>query len=511
MIKRFYGIFGLLLLLSCGNNSTKPTAEKEPLPNIIIIYTDDLGYGDLGVYGGKIPTPNIDKLAKEGLIHTNAYATSATCTPSRYSMLTGEYAWRQKGRGVAQGNASSIIQPGTQTLPSILQKAGYQTAVIGKWHLGLGGEQGPDWNGKITPGPLEIGFNYSFLIPATGDRVPCVFVENHHVVDLDPTDPITVNYSKKIGDWPTGKENPELLTTPYSHGHDMTIVNGVSRIGYMTGGKKALWRDEEFADVLLEKSQHFISKNKNNPFFLYFSTHDIHVPRIAHERFQGATDFGPRGDVIVQLDWTVGALVSHLQALNLDKNTLIIFTSDNGPVLDDGYVDYSTERISNHSPSAGLRGGKYSAFEAGTKVPTIVRWPGKIPSGITSDVLVSQIDFLASFAAYTGQSIHKGQAIDSENHWNTLIGGQDQARQGMVQEAISNVLSYISSDGYKYIPPSKGAKMVPWGPTIETGFSEIEQLYDLKNDPYETKNIASKHPDIVQKLRNTLNQIKQQH
>lgn len=231
------------------------------------------------------------------------------------------------------------------------------------------------------------------------------------MVDLDPTDPITVNYSKKIGDWPTGKENPELLTTPYSHGHDMTIVNGVSRIGYMTGGKKALWRDEDFADVLLEKSQHFISKNKNNPFFLYFSTHDIHVPRIAHERFQGATDFGPRGDVIVQLDWTVGALVSHLQALNLDKNTLIIFTSDNGPVLDDGYVDYSKERISNHSPSAGLRGGKYSAFEAGTKVPTIVRWPGKIPSGITSDVLVSQIDFLASFAAYTGQSIHKGQLL----------------------------------------------------------------------------------------------------
>lgn len=311
MIKRFYGIFGLLLLLSCGNNSTKSNRRKRTAAQYYHHYTDDLGYGDLGVYGGKIPTPNIDKLAKEGLIHTNAYATSATCTPSRYSMLTGEYAWRQKGRGVAQGNASSIIQPGTQTLPSILQKAGYQTAVIGKWHLGLGGEQGPDWNGKITPGHLEIGFNYSFLIPATGDRVPCVFVENHHVVDLDPTDPITVNYSKKIGDWPTGKENPELLTTPYSHGHDMTIVNGVSRIGYMTGGKKALWRDEDFADVLLEKSQHFISKNKNNPFFLYFSTHDIHVPRIAHERFQGATDFGPRGDVIVQLDWTVGALVSH--------------------------------------------------------------------------------------------------------------------------------------------------------------------------------------------------------
>jgi len=220
-------------------------------PNIIIIYADDLGYGDVSCYGASaLKTPNIDRLASTGLRFTNAHCTSATSTPSRYSLLTGEYAWRRPGTGILPGDASAIILPGRHTMPSILRSAGYKTAAVGKWHLGLGPQGGPDWNGEITSGPADIGFDYSFIIPATGDRVPCVYVENRHVVGLDPSDPIKVDYTKKTGDWPTGRENPELLKLHPSHGHDMTIVNGISRIGYMTGGKSALWTDEDIADVI---------------------------------------------------------------------------------------------------------------------------------------------------------------------------------------------------------------------------------------------------------------------
>lgn len=232
---------------SSENKSAEETITKEdPKPNIVFIYTDDLGYGDISSYGAtEVSTPSIGALAKEGILFSNAYATAATCTPSRYSLLTGDYAWRKKGTGVAAGDEALLIDTKRTTLPRVLQSAGYKTGIVGKWHLGLGDDgSGPDWNGKISPGPLEIGFDYSFLIPATGDRVPCVFVENHHIVNLDPNDPIFVNYKEKIGDWPTGKENPELLTLKPSQGHNNTIVNGISRIGYMTGGKAALWDDE---------------------------------------------------------------------------------------------------------------------------------------------------------------------------------------------------------------------------------------------------------------------------
>jgi arylsulfatase A-like enzyme len=242
-------------------------SSKDKKPNIILIYTDDVGYGDVSCYGtSAVATPNIDRLAKSGVRFTNAYATSATCTPSRFSLLTGKYAWRKEGTGIAPGDASLIIPLSVTTLPGTLQKAGYNTAVIGKWHLGLGDSKGADWNGKITPGPIEIGFNYSFLIPATGDRVPCVFVENHEVVNLDNKDPIKVSYIGPIDpNAPTGKKNPELLKMQPSHGHDMTIVNGVSRIGYMTGGQSALWTDEDFADILVNKATAYINQQKTNP------------------------------------------------------------------------------------------------------------------------------------------------------------------------------------------------------------------------------------------------------
>lgn len=286
---------------------------KDRLPNIVLIYADDLGYGDVGCYGATgIPTPNIDKLAAEGLRFTDGHCAAATCTPSRYSLLTGDYAFRNPKAHILPGDAGMIIRPGQETLASLLKKAGYTTGVVGKWHLGLGNGN-VDWNGDIKPGPLEIGFDYSFLIPATGDRVPCVYVENHRVVGLDPNDPIQVSYRQRIDDDPVGRERPDLLKMKFSHGHDRTIVHGISRIGYMSGGQAARWKDEDMADDITRPAVKFIEENKDKPFFLYFSTHDIHVPRYPHERFRGKSESSYRGDAVVQLDWCSGELMKAVE------------------------------------------------------------------------------------------------------------------------------------------------------------------------------------------------------
>src|SRR3954468_1885133 len=222
-----------------------PGAFSQTAPNIVLIYADDLGYGDVSSYGAKaLATPNIDRLAKAGLRFTDAHAAAATCTPSRYALLTGEYAFRKPGTGVLPGDAALIIEPGRSTLASMLRAAGYATGVVGKWHLGLGPKGGPDWNGAIAPGPNAIGFDYSFIMAATGDRVPTVYVENQRVVGLDAADPITVSYVAPLDGGPTGKANPDQLKMTPSHGHDQTIVNGISRIGYMKGGTAARWKDE---------------------------------------------------------------------------------------------------------------------------------------------------------------------------------------------------------------------------------------------------------------------------
>ncbi|MBN2593757.1 MAG: arylsulfatase [Sedimentisphaerales bacterium] len=483
----------------------KLRADDTKKPNIVIIYADDLGYGDVGCYGAtKVKTPNIDRLATEGLRFTNAHSPSATCTPSRYAMLTGEYAWRKKGTGVARGDARMIIQPGRTTLPLVMQRAGYTTGVVGKWHLGLG-ERGSElnWNVDIKPGPLDIGFEYCFLIPATGDRVPCVYVENRRVVGLDPKDPIRVSFDGPIGDEPTGKDHPELLKMHPSHGHNQTIINGISRIGYMSGGKAARWVDEDMADVITGKAKDFIEKHKDERFFLYFSTHDIHVPRVPHPRFAGKSGLGPRGDAIVQFDWCVGEILEALDRLNLADNTLLIFTSDNGPVVDDGYKDQAVEMLDGHKPSGPLRGGKYSAFDAGTRVPFIVRWPGQVKPG-RSDALVCQIDFTSSLAALTGEKLTPDDAPDSFNILSALLGKSLAGRDHLVEHA--NVLSLIKGD-FKYIEPGKGPK-ISKNTNIELGIDPQPQLYNLRDDIGEKHNIASEHPEIVEELAALLSRIR---
>lgn len=482
--------------------------NKQKKTNIVLIYTDDLGYGDVSCYGATgVQTPAIDALAKEGILFKNAYATAATCTPSRYSLLTGNYAWRKKGTGVAKGDQALLIDTAITTLPKILKTAGYKTGIVGKWHLGLGGENGPNWNGKIAPGPLEIGFNYSYLIPATGDRVPCVFVENHHIVNLDKNDPVRVNYKEKVGNWPTGKENPELLTMKPSQGHNNTIVNGISRIGYMDGGKAALWDDETIPMELVDKSIKFISSNSSQPFFLMLSTHDIHVPRVANKMFQGKSKMGPRGDVILQLDWTVNKIMESLKKHNLLDDTVVVFSSDNGPVLDDGYQDQARVLVGNHKPTGGLRGGKYSAYNGGSKIPLIIRWPDGKGKGTVSKALVSQVDFLASFAALTGIENVKDDVIDSQNKLNTFLGNDKIGRHSIIQESMMGPLSYLEGD-WKYIEPIEGPKLVPWGPIIETGFQKTQQLYNLKKDPLELNNLAMAMPEKVKTLSNKLIRLK---
>ncbi|GAB4016210.1 sulfatase family protein [Spirosoma koreense] len=476
-------------------------------PNIILIYADDLGYGDVSCYGAtRIKTPNIDRVAAEGLRFTNAHASSATCTPSRFTLMTGQYAWRKTGTGIAPGDAALLIPTDRITLPGVLQKAGYATAAIGKWHLGLGPKGGPDWNGDIKPGPLEIGFTYSFLLPATADRVPCVYVENHRIVGLDPKDPVQVSYKEPIGTEPTGKAHPELLKMKYSHGHDQTIVNGVSRIGYMSGGKSAWWVDEDIADVLTDKVTRFMEDHKSNPFFVYFATHDIHVPRMPHSRFVGKSGMGPRGDAILQLDWSVGEVMKTLDRLKLTDNTLVIITSDNGPVVDDGYQDEAVTKLNGHTPAGPLRGGKYSAFDAGTRVPFVVHWPGRVKAGV-SNTLFSQVDLLVSLAGLTGQKPRPTEAPDSFDNLGVLLGKTTTNRPYVVEHALNGTLS-ILKDKWKYIAPSTGQRRMP-EVNIETGYDPNPQLYDLTADVGEQQNVAAQHPQVVTELAALLKQVQE--
>jgi arylsulfatase A-like enzyme len=490
-----------VVLLAALIRAPLVSAQPAPRPNIVLIYMDDLGYGDTSAYGATaITTPNIDRIARDGVRFTSGYATSATCTPSRFSMLTGKYAWRQEGTGVLPGSASLIVDPARTTLPAVLRGAGYHTGVVGKWHLGLGGPGGPDWNQRITPGPNEIGFAYSFIMAATGDRVPTVYVEDGRVVGLDRNDPIRVDYEKPIGDWPTGKANPALLTTQRpSHGHDQTIVNGVSRIGYMTGGKAALWRDQDMADVFTRKAVSYIEQHQREPFFLFFATHDPHVPRVPHERFAGRSGMGPRGDAILQSDWSVGQVLDTLDRLELAADTLVIFTSDNGPVVDDGYVDQAVEKLGAHKPWGPLRGGKYSRFEAGTRVPFMVRWPRRVKPGVSA-ALLSQVDLLASLASLAGKAVPTGEAPDSMNHLKALLGEDRTGRDHIVEHAGRLALR---EGRWKYIEPSPGPRRNEQTNT-ELANDPAPQLYDLDADIGETTNLAAQQPARVKAMAERL-------
>ena len=506
-MKKAIPIISLLPLLTINESVADNNHNK---PNVIIIYADDLGFGDLECYEAKnVKTPNVNKLAENGIRFTNAHAVAATSTPSRYSLLTGEYAWRRPDTDVAAGNAGMIIRPTQFTMADMFKSVGYTTGAFGKWHLGLGDKTGQqDWNAPLPASLGDLGFDYHYIMAATADRVPCVFIENGQVADYDESAPIEVSYEQNFPGEPTGRDNPELLyNLKQSHGHDMSIVNGIGRIGYMKGGGKALWKDENIADSITSHAIEFIKRHQHEPFFIYFATNDVHVPRFPHQRFRGKSGMGLRGDAIVQFDWCVGELMTVLSDLNLMDNTLIILSSDNGAVVDDGYADQAEELLNGHTPSGPWRGNKYSAFEGGTVIPAIVHWPAKIKRAATSEVLMSQIDWMASLADLIDARLPKGSATDSQNRIGNLIGTDMSHRPWIVEQASNKTLSIRSID-WKYIEPNNGPKMIPWTPNIETGNHPRPQLYYIATDVSEQNNLADKHPEKVNEFQFLLQNIR---
>lgn len=458
----------LALLILALLSPVLPSFASEPVkPNILLIYADDIGYGDFGCYGAtKVRTPHVDGLAAQGLRFTDAHAVASVCTPSRYSLLTGEYAFRKAGTGIASGIRGLLIDVGRTTLPSMLKGAGYATGIVGKWHLGLGTEP-TDYNKPIKPGPNEVGFDYAWIMPATGDRVPCVWVENDHVVNLDPADPITINVGVK-------------------RGTADSMLMGVPRIGQQLGGKAALWDDKNLSTVIAEKSCAFMEQHKDKPFFLEVSTHNIHVPRVPNPKFVGKSDCGPRGDAIVELDWIVGEVLGKLDALGLTANTLVILTSDNGGILDNNGPDKvhglgNPDATNGHKPNGVLRGYKYDVWEGGTRVPMVVRWPGRVKPGV-SDALVSQVDFLASLAALTGQKIPTGQAPDSQDQLAAILGTDPVGREMLIEQKTGDLLGFRHGNW----------KLLPTGGKIA---GVTSTLFHLADDLGETHDLAATQPE----------------
>ncbi len=476
-----------LVAMVCSSLLHAAAAESSAQkPNIIVILGDDIGYGDFGCYGAtKVKTPAIDKVASQGLRFTDAHAASAVCTPSRYALITGQYAWRNRaGDHILPGNAPLSIKPGTVTVPSLLKKAGYRTSCIGKWHLGLS-DSAPDWNIELKPGPLEIGFDECFIIPATGDRAPCVYVKDHRVVNYDPKDPITVDYEHCIP------------------GH-ANVIAGIGRIGNMSGGKSALWKDDAIAETLTSQAVQFIERNRSQPFFLYLATHDIHVPRVPAARFRHASEAGPRGDVIQEFDWTVGEVVKALDKLNLATNTLLIVSSDNGGILDFGdspQRDGDVKSNQGHAFNGPLRGTKGTAYEGGTRIPLIVRWPAKIKPA-TSDQLVCLVDTLATCAGITKQKLPPTSAPDSFSLLPIIDGNlKITVRPSLIEHSRR---MGVRQGSWKLLTPAlagKGAKAKQ---------SASPELYNLADDIGETKNLAAANPEKVQELISILREAREQ-
>ncbi|MFI3286583.1 MAG: arylsulfatase [Rikenellaceae bacterium] len=484
----------LLPLLATSAACSLHAAERKP--NVVFIIADDIGYGDFGCYGAKlIKTPNVDQLAAKGVRFSNAYSPASTSSPTRYSLLTGEYAWR-KGVGILPGDAAMSIDTDEIALPKMMHSAGYKSGIVGKWHLGMGdGKAAVDFNKRVKNGMRAVGFDYSFIFPATNDRVPTIYMENDRTVGLDKKDPIEVNYQEKIGDDPTGKENPNLLRLLHYQGHDGTIVNGVGRIGWMSGGHQARWRDEALSEDLLSKAQEFITENSSKPFFLYYATHTAHEPRVASPKFKGVSQAGLYGDVIEEFDYCVGEVVKTLEEQGVLDNTIIVVTSDNGPMVKEGYLDGALEHIGEHDPYAGLRGAKYSLYEGGSRVPFILYWPSQVKESFVQNQRFCYIDMMATLSEIVDEPLTQEESRDSRSAKELFVDPNAEAYRPYILTQ-NNPGQFTLRDGDWKYTPAYGK----WG----------AQLFDLSTDPSERHNLAAKEElkDIIARFEGYISELK---
>jgi arylsulfatase A-like enzyme len=501
-IKLLRALATFLVALFCISCST----EKESrLPNIVLINADDLGYGDLSCYGAtKVHTPNIDQLASEGLSFSDAHSASAVCSASRYGLLTGMYPLRRNFWGALEGMKDGLsIDTNRVTIASVLKDAGYSTACVGKWHLGIGVDK-PDFNAELKPGPLELGFDYAYYIPMVNSGPPFVFVENHWVDGYDPADPFVLGKTSVTQKWPE--------------------KGGYSAIG---GAEKAhlLYRDEQVGTTLKNKAIEWMknmhSANEEKPFFLYLATTAIHHPFTPAPQFKGTSECGRYGDFIHELDWIVGEIEKSLEEMGEAENTLIIFTSDNGGMLNNGGQDAWK---AGHKQNGELLGFKFGAWEGGHRVPFIAKWPGKIPANSSSDHLISQIDLLATFASIVDRPLTTEECPDGISQLPELLG---QAKEPLRDLLIisPNCPSHLTvrKGEWLYIPDQdaggfqgKNIGDHTLGGAASTKLTgqmnsdivngEIKpdaqpaQMYNLKDDPYEAVNLYGQYPEKQKEL-----------
>ena len=515
-IKRL--LFGLFLTgvfcLSLCNHSNSNAAERHP--NVVLIFADDLGYGDLGCYGAtKVKTPNIDRLAAQGRRFTDAHSVSAVCTPSRYALLTGQYPVRcNGGRGVwgpAPITSGLIVDTDKTTIADVFHNSGYDTAAFGKWHLGFGEEKN-DWKEPLRPGPQDLGFDYYFGMPVVNSAPPYVYVENDHVVGGNPDDPLVHLGRNAKGVTPITPIPPEAAQ------------RSANQFG---GAKKAhkQFNDYQVGTTLANKSVAWIKERKDNPFFLYLATTNIHHPFTPAKQFQGTSQCGLYGDFIHELDWIVGEILSALQESGISDNTLVIFTSDNGGMFNHGG---QAAFKSGHRQNGDLLGFKFGVWEGGHRVPMIVRWPGKVKAGTTSDQLIGNVDLLATFAALVGQELVETDQTDSVNMLPAIVGEPKQSiRDHLVLAPHKGTHLSLRKGKWMYIPsrgsggfggrkpgdhtfagPAAASYVGSVNSDIEDGKIKKDappaQLYDLRSDVNQTKNVHDDHPDVVAELTSLL-------
>lgn len=471
-------------------------------PNVVFILADDLGYGDLSSYGAtKVETPNIDRLAKEGRKFTDAHSPHSVCTPSRYSLMTGRYSWRTWAKTANVWSTDPMLIDDDQfTLPKLLREAGYQTALVGKWHLGYGRPGAPGWddvkgidyNGKIAPGPLEAGFDYYFGIPHVGQQ-PHVFIENHRVVGLQSDSPLELVMDDR---WLHRPSYLDRHMYPPRHHFD--------------GGEGAKYRQQDVALKLTEKAVDWLtqsSKEGEDPFFLYFAHRNVHGPYAPHERFVGKSKIGVYGDFLLELDWSVGRILDTLDELGIADDTLVFFSSDNGGVQM-GHKPAEFVNHNGHMTNGPLRGQKTESLEGGHRVPLLARWPGHIEAGSTSDALVALTDTMATLADLMGRDLDEDEGPDSCSFLGELLGREPKQppRRVLVHENYRGGYG-IRVDDWKLLM-IQGGGGIGWSPFDNDRSQPNGQLYHLKEDLKEQNNLYEERPERVAEMAELLRKIR---